>query len=144
MGTGGGAPAATATATAAPAAAPASGGGGGATPVFSPFEGKTELVEINVKVGDKVNEGQVVAAVEAMKAKHEVGAPCAGTVASVDAALGDDIEAGQRPQIVVPAGEWQSAESLGEWTLVGCTVSPGFVWEGFEMAGPGWEPGRER
>jgi hypothetical protein len=57
--------------------------------------------------------------------------------------LGPDIEAGQRPQIVVPAGEWQSAESLGEWTLVGCTVSPGFVWDGFELAEPGWEPGHE-
>ena len=37
--------------------------------------------------------------------------------------------------------EWQSAESLGPWTLVGCTVSPGFRFEGFEMAAPDWEPG---
>jgi len=67
----------------------------GTTPVFSPFEGKTELVEINVKAGDKVTEGQVVASVEAMKAKHDVKAPCAGTVVSVDADLGADIESGQ-------------------------------------------------
>ncbi len=80
----GGAPAA----ASAPAAA-------GTTPVYSPFEGKTELVEINVKVGDAVTDGQVVASVEAMKAKHDVKAPCAGTVASVDATLGDDIGAGQ-------------------------------------------------
>ncbi len=79
---------------AAPAAAPTATGGS-STPVFSPFEGKTELVEINVKVGDTVSEGQVVAAVEAMKAKHDVKAPCAGTVATVEAELGADIEAGQ-------------------------------------------------
>jgi pyruvate carboxylase subunit B len=65
------------------------------TPVFSPFQGKTELVEINVKVGDTVREGQVVAAVEAMKAKHDVKAPCGGTVLSIDAGIGADIEAGR-------------------------------------------------
>jgi len=71
--------------------APAASGNG--TKVFSPFQGKTELVEINVKVGDTVRQGQVVAAVEAMKAKHDVKAPCAGTVVSIDAAIGADIEA---------------------------------------------------
>ena len=65
------------------------------TPVFSPFQGKTELVEINVKKGDTVNEGQVVAAVEAMKAKHDVKAPCAGKVLTIEAEIGTDIEAGQ-------------------------------------------------
>jgi predicted cupin superfamily sugar epimerase len=55
--------------------------------------------------------------------------------------LGVDLADGERPQAVVPAGAWQSAESLGEWTLVGCTVAPGFAFEGFEMAPPGWEPG---
>jgi biotin carboxyl carrier protein len=65
-----------------------------ATPVFSPFEGKTELVEIAVRVGESVAAGQVVAAVEAMKAKHEVRAPHAGTVVSVDAALGATVTAG--------------------------------------------------
>ncbi len=65
------------------------------TPVYSPFQGKTELVEIKVKVGDHVAAGQVVAAVEAMKAKHDVKAPCAGTVASIDAEIGADVEAGQ-------------------------------------------------
>ena len=40
--------------------------------------------------------------------------------------LGPDIAMGERPQGVVPAGHWQAAESLGEWTRVGCTVAPGF------------------
>ncbi len=54
--------------------------------------------------------------------------------------LGPDLARGQRPQLVVPAGHWQTATSLGAWTLVGCTVSPGFRFEGFELAPPGWRP----
>jgi uncharacterized protein len=52
--------------------------------------------------------------------------------------LGADLKAGQRPQAVVPAHAWQSADTLGDWTLVGCTVAPGFVWEGFELAPKDW------
>ena len=48
--------------------------------------------------------------------------------------LGIDLAAGQRPQAVVPSHHWQAAESLGAWTLVGCTVSPAFDFAGFEMA----------
>jgi hypothetical protein len=54
--------------------------------------------------------------------------------------LGPDLTARQRPQVVVPAGAWQTAESLGEWTLAGCTVAPAFRFEGFEMAPPNWRP----
>lgn len=54
--------------------------------------------------------------------------------------LGQDLWNGQRPQIVVDRGEWQHAQSLGDWTLVGCTVAPGFDFKSFEMAKPGWEP----
>lgn len=54
--------------------------------------------------------------------------------------LGSDVVGGQRPQAVVPAGAWQAARSLGDWTLVGCTVTPGFRFEGFELAPPGWSP----
>lgn len=54
--------------------------------------------------------------------------------------LGPGIDAGQHPQIVVPPGVWQTAASLGAWTLVGCTVAPGFTFEGFELAPPGWRP----
>lgn len=54
--------------------------------------------------------------------------------------LGTGISSGQSPQIVIPAGYWQSAKSNGEWTLVGCTVSPGFEFAGFELADHGWQP----
>lgn len=55
--------------------------------------------------------------------------------------LGPDVLAGQTPQGIVRKDEWQSARSLGDWTLVGCTVAPGFEFSGFTMAKPGWEPG---
>jgi hypothetical protein len=51
--------------------------------------------------------------------------------------LGIAIEEGERPQIVVPAGAWQGARSLGAYTLVGCTVAPGFEFSSFELAPPG-------
>ncbi|WP_417819932.1 cupin domain-containing protein [Terasakiella sp.] len=55
--------------------------------------------------------------------------------------LGPDILKGERPQGVVPKDAWQAAQSTGDWTLVGCTVSPAFQFEGFEMAPPKWKPG---
>lgn len=55
--------------------------------------------------------------------------------------LGNDLAAGQRPQGIVPRDGWQQARSLGAWTLVGCTVAPGFRFEGFVMAPEDWEPG---
>jgi hypothetical protein len=55
--------------------------------------------------------------------------------------LGTDLLAGERPQGIVPRDGWQQARSLGAWTLVGCTVAPGFQFEGFVMAPEGWEPG---
>jgi predicted cupin superfamily sugar epimerase len=55
--------------------------------------------------------------------------------------LGNDLAAGERPQAVVPPQAWQAARSLGDWTLVGCTVAPAFEFSGFEMAPEGWEPG---
>lgn len=56
------------------------------------------------------------------------------------ARLGVDLAAGERPQAVVPGGAWQSAKSLGPWTLVGCTVAPGFEFARFEIAPPGILP----
>lgn len=54
--------------------------------------------------------------------------------------LGDNIDEAQVPQLVVPANVWQSARSLGAYTLVGCTVSPGFEFAHFEMAPEGFQP----
>jgi uncharacterized protein len=55
--------------------------------------------------------------------------------------LGADLAAGDVPQAVVPAQAWQAAQSGGDWTLVGCTVAPGFDFATFELAPPGWTPG---
>ncbi len=58
----------------------------------------------------------------------------------VDHRLGRGLESGERAQVVVPAGAWQSAASEGEWTLVSCVVAPGFEFDGFELAPPDWSP----
>ncbi|MFD2181261.1 cupin domain-containing protein [Rhodoplanes azumiensis] len=84
--------------------------------------------------------------VDAAEAWHwHAGAPLALDIAPAGEAprtvrLGPDLVAGERPQAVVPAGAWQAAESLGDWTLVGCTVAPGFLFETFELAPPGFSP----
>jgi predicted cupin superfamily sugar epimerase len=54
--------------------------------------------------------------------------------------LGPDLAAGEVPQAIVPAQAWQAAESTGDWTLVGCTVAPGFDFEKFELAPRDWTP----
>jgi predicted cupin superfamily sugar epimerase len=64
--------------------------------------------------------------------------PSAGEV--VRRVLGHELMEGQRPQLRVAPNEWQSARPLGDWTLVGCTVSPAFEFERFEMAPEGWSP----
>lgn len=56
-----------------------------------------------------------------------------------DAVLGPDIGAGQLPQRIVPADHWQAARTTGDWTLVSCTVSPGFRFAGFSLASPGFD-----
>ncbi|MBB4103869.1 cupin domain-containing protein [Allorhizobium borbori] len=76
---------------------------------------------------------------------HYAGAPLALSLSKDGSdeetlTLGPDILAGERPQGIVPAGWWQSARSLGAFTLVGCTVAPGFTFSAFEMAPPGWKP----
>jgi len=58
--------------------------------------------------------------------------------------LGADIHADEVPQVIVPARAWQMAESFGDWTLVGCTVTPGFDFNDFELAPPGWQPRTEK
>lgn len=59
---------------------------------------------------------------------EELGGPV------TEIALGADLASGQRPQGIVPTKAWQSARSLGAWTLVSCIVAPGFRFEGFELA----------
>ena len=54
--------------------------------------------------------------------------------------LGPDLAAGEIPQAIAPAQAWQAAESTGDWTLVGCTVAPGFDFAKFEVAPKGWRP----
>ena len=77
---------------------------------------------------------------------HYAGAPLRLRLAqgqgesSQELVLGTDLGAGQRPQIVCPSGVWQTAVSLGEWSLCGCTVAPGFDFSSFEIAPPGWRP----
>lgn len=57
--------------------------------------------------------------------------------------LGPDLRAGQSPQAFVPPNAWQTAESLGAWTLVSCVVAPGFEFEGFKLAPRDWFPGAD-
>ena len=76
--------------------------GGQTKDIFSPFEGNVEVVEVNVKAGDAVTQGQVVAAVEAMKAKHDVKAPCAGRVTAVHASIGNEVSA-SKPIMTIEA-----------------------------------------
>lgn len=75
---------------------------------------------------------------------HYAGGPLELSIAEDGAVtehiLGTDLAAGERPQVVVPKRAWQSARPLGEYTLAGCTVAPGFDFAGFEMAPPDWEP----
>jgi uncharacterized protein len=54
--------------------------------------------------------------------------------------LGPDLAAGERPQAVVAAHAWQAAQTRGDWTLVGCTVAPGFDFKTFELAPKDWSP----
>jgi hypothetical protein len=73
------------------------------------------------------------------------GAPLALEIAEEGAdarsvVLGPSVTEGERPQRLVPANAWQAARSLGDWTLVGCTVTPAFEFASFEMAPAGWEP----
>jgi len=56
--------------------------------------------------------------------------------------LGMDVARGEQPQLTIPRGCWQSATSLGTFTLVTCVVTPAFQFDDFEMAPPGWAPRR--
>lgn len=76
---------------------------------------------------------------------YHAGAPIILSLAPGDAGpvrdlvLGPDLMADQAPQIIVPAHHWQAAATTGDWSLVSCTVSPGFTFEGFTLAPPGFD-----
>ena len=76
----------------------------------------------------------------------QAGGPLVLTTSPPDAkgaaavTLGPDLRAGQHLQGIVPARHWQTAETLGAWTLVSCVVAPGFDFAGFELAPQGWRP----
>ncbi|GAA3873251.1 cupin domain-containing protein [Celeribacter arenosi] len=76
---------------------------------------------------------------------YYAGAPLILSIAQTDTGpaqdhrLGPDVMGGEAPQVIVPKDNWQAAETTGDWTLVGCTVSPGFRFEGFELAPDGFD-----
>ena len=79
--------------------------------------------------------------VDAAEAWHFYrGAPLELRIGKSVQILGPEIEKGQAPQLIVPPHQWQAARSLGDYTLVGCTVAPGFEFSKFEMAPTGFEP----
>jgi uncharacterized protein len=88
--------------------------------------------------------------VDAIEVWHwYAGAPlalsmCAEGGEITEVRLGIDLALSERPQAFVPAGAWQSARSLGPWTLVGCTVAQGFLFDHFELAPKGWTPVRRK
>lgn len=75
---------------------------------------------------------------------HYAGAPLilriADDTGQREVHLEPDLASGEHPQAIVPAQAWQAAETAGDWTLVGCTVAPGFEFSQFELAAPDWSP----
>ncbi len=105
--------------------------------------GHSTAIYYLLKVGQRSHWHRVRDAAEVWH--HYAGAPLAlhrakdgGGIETL--VLGTDLLKGERPQAIVPANWWQSAETLGEFTLVGCTVAPGFEFASFEMAPPDWKP----
>jgi len=84
----------------APQVAPATTAAKEEHPVFSSFSGKVDVVNIKVKVGDSVSKGEVVAQVEAMKAQHDIKAPCAGVVSAINVAIGEEVDA-SKPILII-------------------------------------------
>ena len=75
----------------------------------------------------------------------QAGAPLLLEIAAPDSpaageSLGPDLSAGERLQHTVPVQHWQRAQSLGAWSLVSCIVAPAFLFSGFVIAPPGWQP----
>jgi uncharacterized protein len=108
-------------------------------------EGRAVMTAIYYLLGvDQVSAWHRVDAEEAWL--WHAGGPLALTLSPPDGkgassvTLGPDLRAGQRPQAVIPAHHWQTAETLGHWTLVSCVVAPGFEFSGFTLAPADWRP----
>ncbi len=106
--------------------------------------GASTAIYYLLRTGERSHWHRVLDADEAWH--HYAGAPLALEVSTDGKGierqeLGPDLAAGHRPFALVPAGAWQAAESLGPWSLVGCTVAPAFEFASFEMAPSGWRPG---
>lgn len=105
--------------------------------------GHSTAIYYLLEAGERSHWHRVIDAVEVWH--YYAGAPLKLHISengkdSTTIALGPDVLAGERPHGLVPAGWWQSAETTGDFTLVGCTVSPGFEFSSFEMAAPDWQP----
>ncbi|QQM32528.1 cupin domain-containing protein [Martelella lutilitoris] len=105
--------------------------------------GASTLIYFLLKAGERSHWHRLLTTVEVWH--YYAGAPLKLMVspdgrATETMTLGPDIMAGERPQGVIPAGHWQAAESTGDFTLVGCTVAPGFIFDDFELAAPDWAP----
>lgn len=99
--------------------------------------------------GDETNHWHKVDSAEIWH--YYAGAPLILSISGTDDGpaaqhrLGTDLAAGERPQIIIPPGHWQKATCTGDYTLVGCTVSPGFSFENFTLAAPGFDiPGADQ
>ena len=106
-----------------------------------PGRGASTLIYFLLKAGERSHWHRLLTTVEVWH--YYAGAPLKLMVSpdgrkTEAMTLGADIMAGERPQGVIPAGHWQAAESTGDFTLVGCTVAPGFIFDDFELAAPDW------
>jgi predicted cupin superfamily sugar epimerase len=105
--------------------------------------GRSTAIYYLLKAGQRSHWHRVRDAAEVWH--HYTGAPLAlhrsqDGKGSETLTLGTDILKGEHPQAIIPANWWQSAETRGDFTLVGCTVAPGFEFASFEMAPPDWTP----
>ena len=108
--------------------------------------GASTAIYYLLEAGDRSHWHRVLGSSEVWH--HYAGAPLELSMSHdaksvVTQKLGKDLTNDELPQIVVPSDCWQSALSLGEWSLVGCTVAPGFDFPNFEMAAAGWQPGHQ-
>ncbi len=97
---------------------------------------KSELIELIASRQSQLSAKDVELAVKTI-IEHMSQTLSAGD--RIESTIGDAL-AGHDPAAVVPAHAWQCAEPLGDVALVGCTVTPGFEFEGFELAPPDWSP----